>query len=148
MTNVQEHSSIDPHPNIFFSNSNFTSLVVIAYVMAMGFNRSKHTIKRGITTLASYSNVNQITFQHPTKLSTIHKALKCVSNMITIMLWTCYASKDFKKSKKSFITFITSSCIFLCRNKILASKGSKTLDGLKSYNNLASMFIVNVIAIV
>jgi hypothetical protein len=58
MTNVQEHSSIDPHPNIFSSNSNFTSLVVVANVMAMGLNRSKHTIKRGIKTLALYLNVN------------------------------------------------------------------------------------------
>jgi hypothetical protein len=56
--------------------------------------------------------------------------LKCGSNMITIILWACHASKDLKKSKKGLITFITLSHIFLYKSKILASKGSKTLDML------------------
>jgi hypothetical protein len=47
VTNVQQDSSIEAHiPNIFSSSSNLTSLVVIVDAMALGFNRSKHTIKK------------------------------------------------------------------------------------------------------
>jgi len=117
--------------------------------MILRFSRSKHMIKRGITTLqASYLNPNQITFPCPTTHFTICKALKLGSNMITIMLWTYCVSKDFKKSKKGLITFITSSRIFLCKSKILTSKRSETSDRLKSYNNLTSMFVINMIIVV
>ncbi len=62
MTNAQKDSSIEaPTPNMFFSSySPTTSIIAIANVLAIGFSRSKHTIKRGITTYTSYSNVNQI----------------------------------------------------------------------------------------
>jgi hypothetical protein len=55
--------------------------------------------------LASYLDVNLITFVHPTKLSTMHTTLKCECNMITTMWWTYSASKDLKKSKKRFDHF-------------------------------------------
>jgi len=87
MTNVQEDFLIKaPIPNIFSSNSNSTSLVVVANAMVLGFSHSKHTIRRGITTLASYSYANQIAFSHPTKHFIMRKALKCHSNTIAIML--------------------------------------------------------------
>jgi hypothetical protein len=93
--------------------------------MVLGFIYSKHTIKRGITTLASYLNANWIVFLHSTKLSIVHKTLKCGSNMITIMLRACHASKDLKESKKGLISFIILSHTFLYRSKILTSEGSK-----------------------
>jgi hypothetical protein len=73
-------------PNIFSSSSNLTSSIIVTNAMVLGFNYSKHIIKRGITTLASYLDANRIAFLHSTNLSTIHKALKCGSNMITIIL--------------------------------------------------------------
>jgi hypothetical protein len=105
--------------------------------------------QREITTLASCLNANCIA-RIPMSHQTLHnvQSLKRGSNMITIMLWTCHASKDLKKSKKSFITFIISSHTFVCRNKITISERSKTLDGLKSCNNLISMFTINVVVFV
>jgi hypothetical protein len=38
--------------------------------------------------------------------------------------------------------------MFLCKSRILASKGAKILDGLERCNNSVSMFIVNVIVVV
>jgi hypothetical protein len=149
MTNAWEDSSIGaPIPNIFSSSSNFASLVVVTTTIVLGFNHSKHTIRSGITILSSYLNVNLIAFMQPTKFSTIHKAMKHGSNMITIMLWAHNASKDLKKSKKGLITFITPSHIFLCKIKIYASKRLKSSDRLDTSNNSTSMFIVKVIAIV
>jgi hypothetical protein len=64
--------------------------------MAVGFSQSKHTIKRGTTTLTSNLDANQITFPHPTKFSTMHNALKCGSNMMP----PCYEHALHKKTSK------------------------------------------------
>jgi hypothetical protein len=54
VTNAQKYSSIEAHiPNIFSSSSNLTSLVIIVDAMVLGFNRSKDTIKKIITTLGT-----------------------------------------------------------------------------------------------
>jgi len=149
MTNAQEDSSIKaPIPNTFSSSSNYASSTVVAIVIVLGFNYWKHIIKSGITILTSYFDANLITFLHPTKLSTMHKTLKCGCNMITIMLWAYNASKDLKKSKKNLIAFIISSHIFQCKSKISTSKGLEISNGLYNYNNSTSMFIVKVIIIV
>jgi hypothetical protein len=59
VTNTKKDSSIQAHiPNIFSSSSNLTSLVVVVDAMVLGFNHSKHTIKKRITTLAPYLDVN------------------------------------------------------------------------------------------
>jgi hypothetical protein len=59
VTNAQKDLSIEAHiPNIFSSSSNLTSLVVVVNVMVLGFNCSKHTIKKRIATLAPHLNVN------------------------------------------------------------------------------------------
>jgi hypothetical protein len=87
VTNVRKDFAIEvPTPNIFSSSSNLTSSIIVTYAMVLGFSYSKHTIKRGITTLASYLDANQIAFQHSAKLSTFHKVVECGSNMIIIML--------------------------------------------------------------
>ncbi len=139
VSNAWKDFSIEvPISNIFFSSSNLTSSIIVTDAMVLGINYSKHTIKRGITTLALYLDANRIAFLHSTKLSTVHKALKCGSNMITIVLWTCHASKDFKKSKKGVITFITLSHIFLYRSKILASKEFKNFKRVIKLQQLSS----------
>ncbi len=149
MTNVRKYSLIKaPIPNIFCSSSNLASSINVILVIILGFSHSKHTIKSKIIILASYSYVNLIAFPYPTKLSTMHKTLQCGSNMIAIMLWTYSASKDFKKSKKGFITFIISSHIFLCRRHIYVSKGFKTLNRLDNCNNLVSIFTIKVTHVV
>jgi hypothetical protein len=54
VTNAQKYSSIEARiPNKFSSSSNFTSLVVVVDAMVLGFNCSKHTIKKIITTLGT-----------------------------------------------------------------------------------------------
>jgi hypothetical protein len=59
MTNVQKDFSIEACiPNIFYSSSNFTSSVLVIDAMILQFSCSKHTIKKRITTLALYLNVN------------------------------------------------------------------------------------------
>jgi hypothetical protein len=85
---VRKDSSIDaPTLNMFFSSFGIaTSIVAITNVLAIGFTQSKHTIKRGTTTLTSYSDANQIAFLRPTKFSTMCSALKWGFNMIAIML--------------------------------------------------------------
>jgi hypothetical protein len=70
VTNVQNDFSIEAlTPNIFSSSSNLTSSSVITIVTTLGFNHSKHTIKSGITILASYLNVNLITSHVPPNFS-------------------------------------------------------------------------------
>jgi hypothetical protein len=62
------------------------SIATITDVLAIGFSRSKHTIKRGTTTLTSYSNANRIAFLRLTKFAIMRNALKRGSNMIAVML--------------------------------------------------------------
>jgi hypothetical protein len=64
---VQEDSLIEaPTPNIFSSISGPATLTSITLnVMAIGFNYSKHTIKKGTTTLTSYSDANLIASHVP-----------------------------------------------------------------------------------
>jgi hypothetical protein len=67
MTNDQENSSVEaPTIDMFFSS--FGPIATFAGVLATWFNRSKHTIKKGTTTLTSYSNANRIAFSCPTKV--------------------------------------------------------------------------------
>jgi hypothetical protein len=67
MTNAQKDFSIEVSTlNIFSSSSNFTSSIIVIDAMVLGFSYSKHTIKRGITTLASYLDANRIAFLHST----------------------------------------------------------------------------------
>jgi hypothetical protein len=150
MTSVQEDSSMEaPTPNMFFSSFGLTtSTTTTTYVLAIGLSYAKHTIKRGTTTLTSYLNANRIASQHPTKFSTMCKALKHGSNMITIMLSVCLASKDLKKSKKGWITSITFNYIFLCRRRISTSNGSEILSQVESSNNVTSISIVRVMDVV
>jgi hypothetical protein len=76
VTNARKDFSIEVFiPNIFSSSSNLTSSIIVIDAMVLAFSYSKHTIKRGITTLASYLDANQIAFLHSTKLSTIQKAM-------------------------------------------------------------------------
>jgi hypothetical protein len=63
--------------------------------------------------------------------------LKCGSKMIAIMLWTYFASKDLKKSKKGVITFVTSSRVFLCNYWIYVSKGLKTSKWVRQLHQLS-----------
>jgi hypothetical protein len=62
VTNAHEDSSIEaPTPNIFSSNfspTTSTITIVADALMAIKFNHSKHTIKKGITILTSYSMAN------------------------------------------------------------------------------------------
>jgi hypothetical protein len=59
VTNVQKDFSIEACiPNIFYSSSNLTSSVLVIDAMILQFSCSKHTIKKRITTLALYLNVN------------------------------------------------------------------------------------------
>ncbi len=133
----------------FFSSSSLTTLIVaIANVPTTRFNQSKHTIKRRTSTLTSYSDANRIAFPHPTKFSTMCNALKQGFDMIAILLWVCFASKDLRISKKGLITFITSSRIFLCKRQIVASNKSNISGPTKSSNSWASISIIRVMAIV
>jgi hypothetical protein len=88
MTSVQEDFPIEaPTPNMFSSSFGpATSNTTTIDVLAIGFSLSKHTIKRGTTTLTSYSNANQIASPCPTKFSSKCKALKHGSNMIANMI--------------------------------------------------------------
>ncbi len=72
LINVHEISLIEtPTPNIFSLRSNLTtSTTIIIHALTIGFNHSKHTIKKGTTTLISYLDVNQIAFSRPTKFFT------------------------------------------------------------------------------
>jgi hypothetical protein len=71
---------------MFFSNFGIaTSIIAITNVPAIGFIQSKHTIKRGTTTLKSYSDANQIAFLCPIKFSTMCSALKWGCNMIAML---------------------------------------------------------------
>jgi hypothetical protein len=56
VTGVQEDSTIEaPTPNMFSSSYGLTtSTAAITDVLATWFSSSKHTIKRGTTTLTSY----------------------------------------------------------------------------------------------
>jgi len=133
---------------MFSSSFNLVTSIVAIDVVVVGFNRSKHTIKKGTTTLTSYSDANWIAFLRSTKFSTMCKALKHESNMIAIMLWTYLASKDLKNSKKGLNTFITSTRVLLCRRRILTSNRSNISGPLKSCNNAICILIVMVMAIV
>jgi hypothetical protein len=84
VTDDQEESSIEaPTLNMFASSFGHVTLIAtIANVLATGFNRSKHIVKRGTTTLTSYSNANRIAFSCPTKFAIMSNALKRGSNMI------------------------------------------------------------------
>jgi hypothetical protein len=84
MTDDQEDSSIEaPTLNMFASSCcHVASIATIADVLATGFSRSKHTVKRGTTTLTSYSNANRIAFPRPTKFAIMSNALKWGANMI------------------------------------------------------------------
>jgi len=90
ITNACEDSSIEASAlNIFFPNSSTTTSTIVATVdalIAIGFNHSKQTIKKGITILASYLMANQMAFPCPNKSSTMCKDLKCGSNMMAIIL--------------------------------------------------------------
>ncbi len=124
-----------PIQTFFFSNFNLASSIVVTNAMVYKCQPFKMLI--GLHA-----------FLRHTKLCTMCKALKRGSNIITIMLWTCHAPKDFKKSKKSLITFIISSRTVVCRSRIAISKKSNFFYGLKSCNNLISMFTINVIVFV
>jgi len=70
VTHVQDDFSIEaPTPNVFSSSSNLTSSFAITTAIVLGFSHSKHTIKSGITILASYSNANLITSHVPPNFS-------------------------------------------------------------------------------
>ncbi len=150
MTNVQEDSSIEaPTPNMFSSNFEPATLTTTTIdVLAIRFSWSKHTIRRGITTLTSYLGANQIASPHPTKFSTMCKALKCGSNMIAILLWVCIVSKDLKNSIKGWITFITSNYIFLRKKRIFVSNGLEILGQVENSNNATSISMVKAVDVV
>jgi hypothetical protein len=133
---------------MFSSSFSLVTSIVAVDVVLVWFNWSKHTIQEGITTLTSYSYANRIAFLCPTKFSTMCKTLKHESNMIAIMLWAYPASKDFKNSKKGLITFITSTCILLCKRRFLTSNKLDILGPLQSYNGAICISIVRVMVIV
>jgi len=101
-----------------------------------------------MTILTSYLSVNQIAFSCPCQVFHTMQRLETHIQHNGHHVWTFYASKDFRNSKKCLITFITSNHIFLCKMNISISKGLKISSSLKSYNNSTSMFIVIKIIVV
>ncbi len=85
MTNYEEDSSIKALTlNIFSSRFNFTSIGVIVDSLTIRFNRSKHTITRGMIILIPYLNVKPNCIPTPLSFPQHTKSCHHVVNQVCI----------------------------------------------------------------